>query len=449
MKISFTTHIKNGVDYVRQHPQLLMTIVLGIIIPIAFLVSGQQFLSAARTNQERLEMDRVGIMHDLFSAFLVASNFDQLKVQAEIQTLTRLNPDITKMNVAREDGTEVRIIASLDVAQIDTYANEPNTYRIGNTNPNESLINPYARDGVRYWQSFRLVRVPGQEDHYIFIETSLEHIDTLFAARIMQAYYWLVGLLFVILYLLFRHVRLIDYSYLYREMKKANEMKDLFTNMIAHELRAPLTAMRGYASMIREREGTDDVTKKNALEIESASGRLITIVSDLLDVARIQSGKLHMELGTIHVSGVARSVIEALHPSATEKNIILKVADTYGNLTITGDEKRFYQALTNVVSNAIKYTKEGTITVELTDAKDRIEIRVKDTGMGISSENQKKMFAPFFRVEGEETASITGTGLGMWVTKQIVELMKGLIGVESIKGVGTHVVMTFPKSAKQ
>ena len=449
MKRLLTTHLEDGVDYVREHPQLLMTIVLAVIIPVAFLVSGQQFLNAARTNQERLEMDRVGMMHDLFSAFLVATKFNQSQIQAEMQSLVALNPDITKMNVAREEGADVRIIASLDPSQIEAYANEPNTYRIGNTNPNESLINPHARAGIRYWQSFRLVRVPGYDDHYIFIETSLEHIDTLFAARIMEAYYWLIGLLSVILYLLFRHVRLIDYSYLYREMMKANEMKDLFTNMIAHELRAPLTAMRGYASMIRERGNIDETTRKNALEIESASSRLITIVSDLLDVARIQSGKLTIEPGSVHVSGVARSVVEALHPSADEKAITLKVVDPYGNLTLTGDEKRFYQALTNVVSNAIKYTKEGTISVELTDAKDRIEIRVKDTGMGISSENQKKMFAPFFRVEGEETASITGTGLGMWVTKQLVELMKGSIGVESIKGVGTHVVMTFPKSAKQ
>ncbi len=445
---SLITLLGNGVGYIREHPQMLMTLVLAVIIPIAFLVNGQQFLSAAKTNQERLEKDRIGMLHDIFSGYLIATNFDQVKIQSEIVRLAELNPDIKKFQIVQDDEREFKIIASIDSTQIDTMVLNPDSYRSANINPNESFIRPLAIDGVRYWQSFKLIQMPNQPDYYVFTETSLEHIDSLFAERIMKAYYWLLGLLLLILYLLFRHIRIIDYSYLYREMKKANEMKDLFTNMIAHELRAPLTAMRGYASMIREREGVDEVSKKNALEIESASGRLITIVSDLLDVARIQSGKLHIELGTVHVSGVARSVTEALHPSALEKRITLKVADMSGNLTVDGDEKRFYQALTNVVSNAIKYTKEGTITVELTDAKDRIEIRVKDTGMGISSENQKKMFAPFFRVEGEETASITGTGLGMWVTKQLVELMLGSIGVESIKGVGTHVVMTFPKKGQ-
>lgn len=421
-----------------------MTILLMVVIPIAFLVSGQQFLTAARENQERLEKDRVGMMHDLFSAYILATSFNQTKIQEEILALVALNPDITKFKVAREEGKEIRIIASLEPSQIDSFADEANTYRIGNTNPNEAIISPYAQNGIRYWQSFKLLRSDSMPDHYIFIETSLEHIDTLFSSRILSAYYWLIALLTIIFYLLLRHVRLIDYAHLYRETKRANEMKDLFTNMIAHELRAPLTAMRGYASMIRERNGVDDATKRNALEIESASTRLVTIVSDLLDVARIQSGKLNIETGSVHVSGLIRSVIEALHPSAVEKNITLSVDDPYGNLVIAGDEKRFHQALTNVVSNAIKYTREGTIVVTLERMSDRIELRVKDTGMGISSENQKKLFAPFFRVSEKETASITGTGLGMWITKQLVELMGGSIGIESIKGVGTHVVITMP-----
>ncbi len=438
-----------GMEYVREHPQLITTLLLVILIPVAFLISGQQFLEASRENQERLEKDRIGMMHDLLASLLVVSDFEAGALQHELEKLASRNPDITTFQIAREDGDSVTIVASLVPEEINTRTSDPALYRMSNIQPGETFIRPYAFGGTRFWDSATVIRTESFPDYYIVTQTSLAHIDALFAARIMHAYYWLAGLLGVILFLLFRHVRLIDYSYLYREMKKANEMKDLFTNMIAHELRAPLTAMRGYASMIRERDGVDSETRKNALEVESAAGRLVTIVSDLLDVARIQSGKLHMEQGTVHVSGITRSIVEALFPSANEKHIELTVEDPVGTLTIQGDEKRFYQILTNVVSNAIKYTKKGAITIELTEAVDRIEIRVKDTGMGISSENQKKMFAPFFRVEGEETATITGTGLGMWVTKQLVELMSGSIGIESIKGIGTHVVITFPKNSSE
>ncbi len=441
----FLFFFSSGSLYVKKHPQLLMTVLLIIVIPIAFLVSGQQFLSASRENQERLEKDRVGMMHDVFSSFLIASNFNPELIQAEVESIARHNPDITKFRIAHEEGSTVRIIASLNHDSVDALAADPNAYRIGNTNPNESLISPYAQNGIRYWQSFRLVRTTEGDDYYIFTETSLEHIDTLFASRIMTAYYWLIGLILIIIFLVVRHVRLIDYSYLYEETKRANEMKDLFTNMIAHELRAPLTAMRGYASMIREKKSVDDESKGYAGRIEDSAERLVLIVNDLLDVARIQSGKLTIMNSDVNISNLIISVIESIQVSAREKHIDIKSEGVHGNVRIQGDEKRLFQALTNVVSNAIKYTEKGTITVSLEERSDRIEIRIKDTGMGISAENQKNLFAPFFRVESKEVRSITGTGLGMWITKQLIELMGGSIAVESIKGVGTHVIITLPK----
>lgn len=422
-----------------------MTIFLTVFIPIAFLVSGQQFLEAARSNQERLVLDRIGMMHDVFSSFVRASSVDTLQIQNEIERLSKNNTDIIKMQIARDEGDDVRIIASLEEGEIGTLSKNPDTYRYSYANPEETFVIPYVHDGVRMWQSLHLVRVEGFPNHYIFLETSLEHLDQLLAERVRTAYYWLVGILVTILFLLVRHVRLIDYAYLYREAKKANETKDLFTNMIAHELRAPLTAIRGYASMIRERQGVDVATQHNAQEIELAAGRLVTIVSDLLDIARIQSGKMQIIKDEVHLSGLVRSVTEALHPSADEKHIQLKVEDVNGRIMVRSDEKRLFQVLTNVLSNAIKYTKEGSITFALSEAPDRVEIRVKDTGMGISASDQQKMFAPFFRVEGSDNATITGTGLGLWVTKQLVELMGGSIGVESIKGVGTHVVITLSK----
>ncbi len=434
-----------GSLYTRNHPQLLMTMLLVIVIPVAFLVSGQQFLSAGRDNQERLEKDRIGLMHDLFASYLKAVSFDPSLAQKEIEKIASLNPDITKFRVAKDEKTQVRIVASLDKSLVATVVNDPDSYRVAHISPDQSFIFPYANEGVRYWQSSRLVTTEGGDDYYIFTETSLEHIDTLFAERIMTAYYWLIGLIVIVLILIVRHVKLIDYAYLYQETKKTNETKDLFTNTIAHELRAPLTAMRGYASIIRENPSVTDAVRAQAVRIEDSAERLLFIVSDLLDVARIQSGKLNVTKEEVVISDLIISVIETLEISARDKNIMIDHEGVHGQVVIIGDKKRLYQALTNLVSNAIKYTARGSITVSLDDRGDRVEIRVKDTGMGISAENQKNLFAPFFRVENKETKTISGTGLGMWITKQLIELMGGSIGVESIKGVGTHVVVTLPK----
>lgn len=442
---SFTDSFIDGLTYVRKHPQLLMTMLLIAVIPVAFLVSGQQFLSAAKENQESLEKNRIGIMHDMFSDIMLLVHFEPVHMQTEIEKIVVQNPDITKFMVLHEEKNDLIVVASLETERNQTIVENPELYRISNIDPDHSIITPYVSGGVRYWQSFSLVQSTEGERYYIFIETSLKKLDTLFAARILEAYYWLAGILAIILFLIARHVRLIDYSYLYSEIKRANEMKDLFTNMVAHELRAPLTAIRGYASLIHEDSTLRSNIREDASRIEESAERLVLIVSDLLDVARIHSGKLSIKNDTTDVKKVINSVLLAMQSSAHEKNITLAFEENSSDISIQSDEKRMYQALTNLVSNSIKYTHAGTITVSLKNLSDRIEIRVKDTGMGISSENQKKLFAPFFRVENTEVNNITGTGLGMWITKQLIELMKGSIAVESIRGVGTHIVITLPR----
>ena len=101
------------------------------------------------------------------------------------------------------------------------------------------------------------------------------------------------------------------------------------------------------------------------------------------------------------------------------------------------------QVVTNIVTNAIKYTESGSVTLECAYKTNILTIKVKDTGTGISADDQQKLFAPFTRVGGVDDSAITGSGLGMWITKQLVELLGGSVGVESIEGIGTHIVMTF------
>ena len=110
------------------------------------------------------------------------------------------------------------------------------------------------------------------------------------------------------------------------------------------------------------------------------------------------------------------------------------------------NQKFLTQILTNLINNAIKYTAEGTIEIAVIEVRKAVEIRIKDTGFGMSAEDQTRLFAPFMRVGGgSQIKNITGSGLGMWLTKLMTEKLGGTIGVESIKGVGTHVVLRFKK----
>lgn len=436
--------LKQGYGYVGRHPQLLLTLLLIIVIPFAFLFSAQQFLRAGENNQERLEKDRLGMLHDVFSSLLRASSFDTSRVQDEITNISTLNPDIIEFSVAKDVGGVITVFASKNTEQINAPVQDPHAYRMSIIHPNESIITPHAESGIRYWKSYRLVS-HDSSPYYIYTKTSLEHIDTLFASRVREAYYILFAILLVVLLLTIHHVRMIDYAYLYAQVKEANDTKDLFTNTVAHELRAPLTAIRGLASMISESKDVSTENLRNAKNIDLAASRLVTIVGDLLDVARIQSGQLIIEKQQIDVQMTINSVIDTMQSQANEKHIALKQEGTTGQFFVTTDPKRLHQALTNVVSNAIKYTPSGSITIAIADIGQNVELRIKDTGMGISADNQKNLFTPFFRVKRQEVSTIVGTGLGMFITKQLIERLGGSIGIESIKGIGTHVVIVLPK----
>lgn len=434
--------------YVKDHPQILFVLILLIIFPLLFLYTGQQFLDVGRANQERLQKDRVGLMHDVFASLLSATSFDASVVQEEFTKVAFLNPDIIDFKVSAFESGEVIPIAAYNPDMIGIPETDIDLYRSASVSQDNSLIfETYGQNG-RSWLVYTAVQTPEGSLYFIYTELSLKTVDALFASREQSAYFSLIFVYFFIMALAYWHIKLTDYRYLYIKAKKKNETKDLFTNMIAHELRAPLTAIRGYASLLDE-QLTDTEQKKYALRVKESSERLIIIVNDLLDVARIQSGKLSIVKEEVNIGDIVSAVTEELRISAKEKNIVLTNTTQGGSFFAVVDSKRLHQALINLVSNSIKYTQNGAIELALEEKRAYVEIRVKDTGMGISAEDQKKLFAPFFRVTNEDVSKIAGTGLGMWTTKQFIELMGATIGVESIKGVGTHIVVSLPKSDSQ
>jgi signal transduction histidine kinase len=144
----------------------------------------------------------------------------------------------------------------------------------------------------------------------------------------------------------------------------------------------------------------------------------------------------------VDISQLLTKVTGELAVTAQEKDLRLIYESPVHPIIASTDPDRLTQVLINVISNSIKYTPAGAIEIECQKEAKQLVILIKDTGTGISAEDQKKLFAPFVRVGGVDSSATTGTGLGMWITKQLVTLLNGDIGVESIKGVGTHIVIT-------
>lgn len=429
-----------GFQYLKNHPQLFFVFALLIIIPVIFLYSGQQFLDAGRANQDRLQKDKIGMLHDVFASLIIATNYDVSIMQSEIDRLSRLNYDLVDFRVSTIRDDQVTPIAALNRDKLGKFEPNPDLFYAATVDSDQSLIFEAITDTGRVWLAYRSIRHPDGSFYVIHTESSLRAIDTLFTQRERSAMFSLIYIFIFVLGLAYWQVRMTDYRYQYLAVKKQNESKDTFINMMAHELRAPLTAIKGYADLLLEHP-VDDAQKQYATRISFSTLRLIELVNDLLDVARIQSGKVAMTLTYVDVSAILTAVVQEQAVTAAQKNITITTKGIETPHQAMADRARLHQAMANIISNAIKYTEKGQIAIEVTQKARALEIRVKDTGMGISAEDQHKMFTPFFRVKRNDVEAVTGTGLGMWITKQLITLMYGTIGIESIRGVGTHIVV--------
>jgi PAS domain S-box-containing protein len=232
------------------------------------------------------------------------------------------------------------------------------------------------------------------------------------------------------------------------QLRQLDRMKDEFIALVSHELRTPLTSILGYLELVLEGDvGEINEEQDHFLRIiERNSGRLLRLVGDLLFVAQIEAGKLALERQDVDLAELARHCVEAARPRATEKEIELVLEGDAGP-AIIGDSTRLAQLLDNLVSNAIKFTPEGgRVGVRLELENGHVLLAVSDTGMGISADEQTKLFQRFYRTAGATQRAIQGTGLGLTITKAIAEAHGGSISVESAEGEGTTFLVELPAS---
>jgi signal transduction histidine kinase len=221
------------------------------------------------------------------------------------------------------------------------------------------------------------------------------------------------------------------------QAEQANQAKSEFLSRMSHELRTPLNAILGFAQLMDMGELTP-AHKKGVDHILNSGKHLLDLINEVLDLSRIEAGKLALTIETIQLPGIIREAMDIVRPIATATNITLEVADSMTDgLFVETDRKRLKQVLLNILSNAIKYNIEnGSVTIHVSPLNSYLRISVTDTGIGISPANLEKIFNPFQRVDLEKT-QVEGTGLGLAIVKKLVEAMNGKLGVESEEGKGS------------
>ena len=382
----------------------------------------------------------------------------------------KLNRDHPQLELTPYKSTK-DILYALSVGELDAY--------IGNLTVAVYLLNKEGLTNIRVSApteySFDLslaVRKDIPELHSI-LEKALSVIDEVQRSEIRQRWLKLnyrVGIdhelaikiaiiiSFVILFILFwifwvqRQKKIISLAKAETEkanakLKELNQLKSLFIASVSHELRTPLNAVIGFSAiMIKKLHGEQNKECQNhSVKINKAGKHLLSLITDIIDASRIESGNADIELSDFKLDEVVDEAVDNLQQLAESKGLTL-TKQIANDILLHTDKKRLFQCILNLVSNAVKYSVEGEITITAEQDDNNVTCTITDTGVGISKNDMRKLFEPFERFDSNIKSKTEGTGLGLYLTNKIVtDILQGEIGATSKIGKGSSFWITIPK----
>ncbi len=441
--------------------QLAYGVILVILIPL--LIAYNTVFIIGKYNESMdvaLQRQALTVGRSIYA--LIKNDLGNEKIiQEKIKELSDRNSNFQELSVLIPEDENFKIIASSEKenlgktlefyyyqmawSQPDNDGLATDSLKLAATTEGKKIVGSFSRED-RFW----LVAMPmkdssGEKQALLSMKISSKIVDDLTNYNRNASIYLLAVTVLIVILFLSIAIRLWDYALLYRKIKEVDQMKDEFISIASHELRTPLTSIKGYLSLILEGTYGKIENKKMKEGINRAidsSKRLEALVEDLLNVSRIEQRRLDVKNEEVELEPIIQEIISQLKIPADEKKLLLEYKEPKEKLPLVlADPERLKQALINLIGNSIKYTEKGSIEVTTKIENDKLEIKIADTGIGMSAEDQKHLFEKFHRVQNEKTAKIIGTGLGLWITKQIVELMNGKIYLESMKDVGTQVTV--------
>ncbi|MBQ9487955.1 MAG: amino acid permease [Selenomonadaceae bacterium] len=316
-----------------------------------------------------------------------------------------------------------------------TVLNNLNAYYLEELKEHGAMLNPREQADAEYY-------LAGQMEHVSFSLTT-------FNALQMTLLVITLAIMFSIYNMMNKREKLMEIKKV--EAEQSNKAKSTFLFNMSHDIRTPMNAIIGYVNLAKKEKGASDTVKDYLTKIEASSDHLLALINDILEMSRIENGKMELEIEKFNLVKIMNEVYDLFITQMQTKNISYTVnAENITNKTVMCDKNRLNRVLLNLISNAFKFTPSGgSVTVTLAqkggnDTNGFYELRVKDTGMGMTPEFAEKVFEAYTR--DRTVNNIQGTGLGMAITKSIVDLMHGSIDVETEFGKGTEftVNVSFP-----
>ncbi len=427
---------------------------VGVIIAIPLLMAMNTILLVRSSlSAFNRELSRKA---DLVNAVIAESveedilNNNYTSLNERLQGLEENQPALVGTGIIQKQGDEYVVLAAgrTDITELEATSKVQIDIAYQRKAPVATFINIRHNNQAKQAWNVTTPALDGDGNviGVIVSNTLTTDADEAINKAFMTSFIVLVISIVVIIILLFRHFRLVGNIQLLAKQKEINQTMSDFLSVATHELKAPTSIIKGYLSNVMD--GTfGPINEQIQSQLQTAVGqteRLNTLVQDLLNVSRIEQGRIAYNITAVDSTKLLNMITENYKTMATAKGLELKLEATTAMPQVKADEGRVQEIFTNLIDNAIKYTAQGGVHITQRVEKNLVVTAIKDTGYGMDAEARKRLFQRFYRVQTEHTKDISGTGLGLWIIKQYILAMGGTIEVESLEGVGSTFIVALP-----
>lgn len=441
--------LKKGSLFIKANPNILYSLLLIIVIPFALYFNTAYTAGVFQRNVDFI-MQTNAMLTESVLGVLVSEDISSPDVlRKKVAQIAEENPEISQLRIAVPDENE-QFKISISIKEGETGLEMKGDPVLLAWSKNQAIAYLVADEkGERFWEVVKPISdADGNKTALISMAFSLKSVDELLVAAVRRSYMIVFGAVILTLFLIIQHTRLFKYPILLRRLQEIDKMKDDFIRMAIHELQSPIVNLRNYALGLKEMLSSSINEEQGVYlsRVVVSAERLTALIEDMLNVSRIEQERVSFTLQPVMPMEVIKEVINELKLKAGAKKLEIAFMERGEGCLIAANPHRLKEILYNLIDNSIKYTFQGKIEVATLVDKPRKKyyIVVQDTGLGMSAEAQKRLFEKFYRIKTRETADVSGTGLGLWIARELARKMNGDILVESMEKHGSKFILVFP-----
>lgn len=426
----------------------MYSLFLMVLIPALMAANTLVISRSVRADFDAELRRKADLANQVFGASIASNLDDASSMQNVITTIMDARPEVEDVVVVVPNNTKFNVLAASSEDAVGQTINNLQYSLVTDSRQSvASVVDSKSNALNRAWSvTSPVLNADGELVALTSMDVSLDAADALISSTLSRSFFILIGTVILVVLLLTNHFRFVEYALLFRKLKEVDRMKDDFLSVATHELKAPMAIIQGQIDNVIDGVfgNIPDKAKQALRDARGQSLRLGNLVSDLLNVSRIEQGRINYELQEVDQGEVINQIVSEYERKAKEKGLEIEYTALQSGEHILADVGRYQEIMTNLIDNAVKYSLRGKVVISHTLKDGFISTSVRDAGIGMSVEEREKLFQRFYRAQNEKTKKIAGTGLGLWIIKQYIEGMHGKVYVDSLEGVGTEFVVDLP-----